>query len=219
MITYGLRMQERPDAVPKEVAVWLAERNLRYPKINFTVDCHEPHSSQKEEFASMARQYSRLYIFWKGFVSTRVSDVNIVVFPYLSEQWTIKIVGGINEKKEIADLTIDEVRRSLPASVRAEIAGLPVVADLPPDMEKVNENCVGILRQKEDMPLDKPTEMIPLSADGRYASELSLSGEELNHLTEFAPLLENPATREEATNLFYKKDWETLKRLKEQHHQ
>lgn len=216
MITYGLRMQERRDEVPKEVATWLIERNLRYPKINFTVDCHEPHSSQIEEFVFVARRYSRLYVFWRGFVSTRVSGVNIVVFPYLSEQWTVKIVGGINKKGEIADLTIDESRRSLPPSVRAEIAGLPVVANLPSDMEKVSEDCVGVLRKKDDPPLDRPTEMIPLLADGRYTSKLSLSGEELDYLTKFAPLIKNPATREEATTLFYKKDWEALKRLAEQ---
>ncbi len=213
MIIYGLTMQGKPEAIPKEVATWLFERNSRYPNIDFTVDCWDPHPSQVEEFETVARKYSRLYSFWNKFVSTRVSGVNVVGFPYLNERWSVKIVGGINQKGEIADLIVDEVRKPLPAALRAEIAGLPITPELPSEVEKINENALGILRKEGDLPLERPTEMIPFPSDFKMTSEFSLSGEEIEKFAQHAGLLLEPDIQKEAERALRAKDWETLKRL------
>ena len=164
----------------------------------------------------MARKYSRLHSFWSKFVSTRVSGVNVVVFPYLSEQWFVKIVGGINQKGEIADLSVDEVRSPLPAALRAEIAELPVVPELPSEIEKINENILGIIREKDNLPLERPNEMIPFSPDGKWTSDFSLSGDEIEKFAESAKLLLDPAIQKEAESAIRAKDWEKLKQLKAQ---
>lgn len=216
MIVYGLTMQGKAEEIPKEVATWVFDRESKYPNIEFVIDYWNPHASQINEFKSMVRKYSRLYSFWSKFVSTRVSGVNVVVFPYLSEQWCVKIVGGINQKGEIADLSVDEIRHSLPAALRAEIAELPIVPELPSEIEKINENLLGFIRGKGNLPLERPSEMIPFSPDWRWTSEFSLSGDELEKFAESAKLLLDPAIQKEAESAIRAKDWEKLKQLKAQ---
>ncbi len=216
MIVYGLTMQGKAEEIPKEVATWVFERESKYPNIEFVVDCWNPHSSQIDEFKSMARKYSRFYSFWSKFVSTRVSGINVVVFPYLSEQWLVKIVGGINQKGEIADLSADEVRHPLPAALRAEIAELPIVPELPSEIEKINENVLGLIREKDNLPLERPSKMIPFSPDWRWTSEFSLSGDEIEKFAESAKLLLDPAIQKEAECAIRAKDWEKLKQLRAQ---
>ena len=120
MIVYGLRMQGKPEAVPKEVAVWLLERNSHYPNIDFTVDVWEPHQSQADEAAATARLYSRLYQ-----LKSPLDGVLIVSFLYLKEYWQIKLVGGLDDERNIADRSKAEDIKPLPARIRNEIAGLP----------------------------------------------------------------------------------------------
>lgn len=212
MIVYGLTMQGKPEGVPKEVAAWLIERNSRYPNIDFTVDCRDSHPSEVEEFESAARKYSRIYYLTAPFSAGNVLNVLSIIFPYLKQIWIIKIVGGLDSEGKIADRTKTEVIKPLPVQLRAEIAGLPTIPGLPlpSEMERLNKENVVIIRRKDEPPLEKPTEMIPLPSDFRWTSEVTMSGEELSNLPK---LLSNPQTRDEILRAYSEKDWETFKRL------
>jgi len=199
MIVYGLTMQEKPEQVPKEVATWLLERNSRYPNVDFTVECRDPHPSQVEEFVSMARKWSRVFSY-----SPPYYGIGAVSFLYLMQCWNVRIIGGLDEEGNIADRSKVEDIQPFSRELRAEIAGLP------PDFERVGEGMIGIPRQDDDAPLEKPTEMISLPPDLRWTSDVSMSGEEFNKL------LNDPQTKTEAERAIWEKDWEALKRLKEQ---
>jgi hypothetical protein len=199
MIVYGLTMQEKPEQVPKEVATWLLERNSRYPNVDFTVECRDPHPSQVEEFVSMARKWSRVFSY-----SPPDYGIGAVSFLYLMQCWNVRIIGGLDEEGNIADRSKVEDIQPFSRELRAEIAGLP------PDFERVGEGMIGIPRQDDDAPLEKPTEMISLPPDLRWTSDVSMSGEEFNKL------LNDPQTKTEAERAIWEKDWEALKRLKEQ---
>ena len=151
MIVYGLTMQEKPEQVPKEVATWLLERNSRYPNVDFTVECRDPHPSQVEEFVSMARKWSRVFSY-----SPPDYGIGAVSFLYLMQCWNVRIIGGLDEEGNIADRSKVEDIQPFSRELRAEIAGLP------PDFERVGEGMIGIPRQDDDAPLEKPTEMISL---------------------------------------------------------
>lgn len=210
MITYGLRMQERADAIPKDVAEWLKERNALYPNINFHVNCWEPSSSEKTEWEENARKYSRIFVKDGGF-GWGISDV---FFPYLDQVWAIKIIGLANEKGEILHPENSEYENgvSLPPHLRFEIAGVPPVEML----EKFNHS-LGLPRKENEPVLKEPKEFVLFTPDGRWTSELLISGADFEPFVEFAPLLkdEDPNIREEALRLYYKKDWKSLRRLKE----
>ncbi|MFH1559769.1 MAG: hypothetical protein ABIC19_04660 [Patescibacteria group bacterium] len=194
-------MQGKAEEVPKEVATWLLERNSRYPNIDFTVDCWDPHPSQIEEFETTARKYSRLYS-----LNASLHGVLLVIFPYLRQSWNVKIVGGLDDKENIADRAKVENIKPLSVQLRAEIAGLPKLEEL----EQISDEMIGLARKKGDEPLEKAIEMTPLPSDLRWTSEVSMSGEEFNEL------LSDPMTKKEAERAIWEKDWETLKRLKEQ---
>ncbi len=227
MIVYGLTMQGKPEAVPKEVATWLIERNSRYPNIDFIIDCWDPHHSQVEEFETAARKYSRLYYLTSPFSAGNILNVLSVVFSYLKQSWTVRIVGAFNEKEnKIAtpeertgseEGEREENIRSLPLVLRAEIAGLPTTPapelSLPTGMELISKNTAGVTRHEDETPLEKPTEMVPLPPDLRRTSEFSLSGEEIEKFAQHAGLLLEPDIQKEAERAFRAKDWKTLKRL------
>jgi hypothetical protein len=214
MIIYGLTMQGKNDLVPKEVAKWLVERNSRYHKIDFEVNCWEPYPSEKEKLESTARKYSRIYGF-----NAPLEGVGTVSFLYLSQSWIVKIIGGLDKKGEIADKNdpnyLDNFGGPLPVPLRAEIVALPDLSTL----KKIEDKTMGILRKKNEPVLNVPDEMVSLPPDFRMTSELSISGADFEPFVEFAPLLqeEDPDIREEALRLYYKKDWESLRRLKEQY--
>ena len=199
MIIYGLTMQGKSEEVPQEVATWVLTREMLYPNINFIIDCQEPHRFQVEQFAFMAKKYARF--FWK---SRPEGGTEVVIFSYVRESWQIRIVGGLDQDENIADLSKEKNIRPLPRDLRNKIAGLPL------DTVRVNEKEEGVLREKNDIPLERPLEMVPLLPEGRYTSEVSMSGEELGEL------LSDPIIGKAAERAIWDKDWETLKRLKEQ---
>jgi len=197
---------------PKEVAEWLVERNSRYPKIDFEINCWEPHPLEKEKLESTARKYSRIYGF-----NAPLGGVGEVSFPYLSQSWVVRIIGGLDKKGEIADKNdpnyLDNFGGPLPVSLRAEIVALLDLSTL----EKIEDKAMGVLRKENEPVLNVPDEMVSLPPDFRMTSELSISGADFEPFVEFAPLLqdEDPNVRGEALRLYYKKDWESLRRLKE----
>lgn len=208
MIVYGLTMQGKLEAVPKEVATWLIERNSRYPNIDFIVDCWDPHPSQKAEFESAALKYSRLYLF-----NGPLGGVGQVLFPYLSQSWNVKIVGGLDKKGEIADKSghnyLENFGSPLPVALRAEIVAFPDSSML----EKVSDKVMAVPRKENELALNAPEKLVLLPSDFRWTSEFSLSGEEIEKFAQHAGLLLEPDIQKEAERALRAKDWETLKRL------
>jgi len=156
MIVYHVTMQGREDAVPKEVAAWLVERNSLYPNIDFSVDCWVPHPAQIEEAAKAARKYERLY-----HLKSANDGVLTVSFPFLQEWWQIRIIGGLDKDGNILDRS---------------------KAGLTSEAEKLNEKLLVILRKDNNPVLEKPTEMVSIPPDFRWTSEVTMSGEQLNDL-------------------------------------
>ncbi len=228
MIVYGLTMQGKTEEIPKEVAIWLFDRNSRYPNIEFIVDCWDPHSSQVEEFETTVRKYSRIYHLTGPFSAGNILNVLTVTFPYLKQAWNVRIVGAFNEKENRVatqeeragseDGSREEYIRSLPLKLRAEIAGLSTTPtlSLPANMERINRETAAVIRHKDETPPEKPTEMIPFSPDWRWTSELSLSGDEIEKFAESAKLLLDPVIQKKAESAICAKDWEKLKQLKAQ---
>jgi len=141
--------------------------------------------------------------------------VTTVTFSYPTQSWYVRIIGGVDSAGNIVSAYTDaESAGPLPRDLRAKIAGLPKktkVVSKSPDQTIVVDST-----EKAGAPSETPPKVVPLTADVFWTSELSLSGEELERLTEFESLLHSPTTREEAIRLFYKKDWSALRRLKEQ---
>ncbi len=208
MIIYGLTMQGKPEAVPKEVTTWLLERNSRYPDIDFIIDCWDPHPSQVEEFETAARKYSRLYSF-----NGPLGGVGQILFPYLSQSWSVKIVGGLDKKGEIADKSdpnyLENFGGPLPVALRADIVALPDFSTL----EKVSDKVMAVPRKENEPVLNAPEELVSLPSDFKMTSEFSLSGEEIEKFAQYVSLLLEPDIQKEAERAIRAKDWETLKRL------
>jgi len=208
MIVYGLTMQEKPEVVPDEVAVWLLERNDRYPNIEFNINCSEPTSPEQVEEYKLGVRYSRLY-HMRG----PAGHVMSVTFPYANQSWNIRIVGGLTKDGKIANLGKDEDTTGLTAQLRQEIAGLP------DNTEKVHRSEDGWVTLGTPVAADEPSrkepvEFIPLPADGRWTSELTMSGAEILDLVE-GPVTER---KEALVQAISEKDWETARRLLKQRH-
>jgi len=203
MIVYGLTMQGKQEAAPEEVATWLLERNSRYPNIDFTVECSELNPSEKTKWRDEAVKYSRIFVK-DEFMHWGISEV---IFPYLSQIWEVRITGLIDDQGEILNPESPEYMggHKLPPKLRLEIAGVPE-----PELVKMYDHKLGLPRKKHEPVLEEPKVMIPLPHGLRWTSEVSMSGEEFNKL------LSDPRTKEEAERAIWNKDWETLKRLKEQ---
>src|SRR6266481_4560242 len=125
MIIYGLRMQGRKEAVPKAVAAWLLDRNFAYPKIDFEVNCREGEPAQQKELEESAHKYSRVY-----FMKEALSGVSDIIFPYVSQVWSVKIIGGLDKDHNIVDrdsptYNPNDIIKPLTLKMRDEIAGLP----------------------------------------------------------------------------------------------
>lgn len=203
MIVYDVTIQGRPDGVPKEVAIWLLERNSLYPNIDFIVGCWEPSLSDTIQWEEEARKYSRIFVkdqsmFW---------GISLVIFPYLSQFWTVRIVGLINEQGEILspENPAYEEGRQLSMKLRFEIAAVPE----PQEVEMYGDHKLGLPRKENEPVLEAPGVMMLLPPDFRWTSEVSMSGEELGKL------LNDPQTGSQTARAIWEKDWETLKHLKE----
>jgi hypothetical protein len=206
MIIYGTTMQGKYDAVPKEVAEWVQDRNARYPKIDFKIEYEEPRAEQMAEYGSIAKKYMRYYGFGKG-----LFGVTDVFFPYLTQYWIIRIIGGVDKDGNIIDRDSpafdNTALQPLGPGLRAEIAGIASGSGLLDTLVAIGESAMGLPRNGEA--LADPLELVPLTPDFRKTSELTLSGEE------FSKLMNDPDTGDEAQRAVWAKDWETLKRLKE----
>lgn len=201
MVIYGLTMQDKPHLVPKEVAEWLFDRVARYPNIEFKIDMWEPHiqsEAERAEYEHQVRSYVRYCV-----LDNKNRGVSSVLFPYLSQGWQVRIIGGTDKDGNIIDHRAGLDTLPLRPKLRAEIAGVDDATNL-----VESDGFIGVPRRGEDMP-DSP-EFVAFEADGSMTSELSMTGKE------FADLLSDPKTKDEASQAIWAKDWATLKRLKEQ---
>ena len=199
MIVYGLTMQAKTEEVPVELAAWLLERNTRYLNtIEFKVDVYEVPVVDAAQYQPVAEKYSQL--FARRNSTSGISDVS---FLFKTQTWTVRIIGGSNADGTLADRN-EQTTLPLSAAQRAEIAGLDTNA------EQVNELVFGILRKSAEPLKERPTEMMALPADGRWTSEVSMSGAELKGL------MGDPNIRDLAAQAIWQKDWDTIKRLKEE---
>jgi hypothetical protein len=206
MIIYGTTMQGKDDVVSKEVAAWLRDRNARYPKIDFKIDYWERPAEQMTEYGKIAKKFVRVY----GFGKQPFFGVLEVRFFYLTQFWTVRIIGGVDKDgniidKDDPDTGTTEVK-PLGPTLRAEIAGIANGSEFFHTLVKVGSNALGLPRNGEA--LADPSEFVPVVADFRKTSALTLSG------AEFSKLMNDPDFADEAQRAVWAKDWKTLKRLK-----
>lgn len=203
MIVYGLNMQGKKDEVPVEVAKWLLERNPSYLNtIEFQINADPVRPEHAAQYEPIAQKYSRLFSH-----TAPMGGILSVTFPYRTEIWHVRIVGGTNADGEITDRTQLATVKPLSAKQRAEIAGWNPIAE---EMEGKN---TGFLRQADDPLKDHPTAMVALPADLRWTSELWLTGQELSDL------LTDPKIGNQVGLAISTKDWATLRRLADEKRQ
>ena len=203
MIVYGLNMQGKKDEVPVEVAQWLLERNPSYLNtIEFQINADPVRPEHASQYEPIAQKYSRLFSH-----TAPMGGILAVTFPYRTEIWHVRIVGGTNEDGSLTDRTQSATVLPLSAKQRAEIAGWDQSA------VQVDEKNTGFLRQADDPLKDHPASMVALPADLRWTSELSLTGQELGDL------LTDPTIADQVGRAILSKDWATLRRLTDQKRQ
>jgi hypothetical protein len=204
MIIFGLGMQGKKDAVPKEVFEWLKKQNEKYPNVQFEINLSVPSTEEQQtEFKKMASQYACVFIKDPQYVH----GIRDVLFPYISEAWRVTIIGLENEKGEVLNPGSEEYEkgRALSPELRFEISGMPALES----MESYSEYVLGFPRKKDEPVLEKSAEMIPLEPDGgRWTSEVSMTGQKFNEL------LNDKKTGRKTEAAIYNKDWEALKHLK-----
>lgn len=112
MINFGITLQDRPNELPLEVAVWLLERNEKYPDVQFKVDFFDirglpdnypgKHEALRLQFAQLIHMRAN-------------NDPLTVTFMYPGQNWGIRIIGNLTpeERRKIADMPDDvmEVHR------------------------------------------------------------------------------------------------------------
>ena len=200
MITFGLGMQDKDDAIPKEVYEWLKERNEKYPDVQFEIDTDSVEEEQKKELEEVLK-YSR--VFMKE--ASRHWGISRVLFPYKTELWKVKIMGRSDKNGKILNFESEDYENGSQFSqeLRSEIAGVPEQGEY----EFCLEHGLGVPRKENEPVLDKPTEMIPIKPEGRTTSEVSMRGRELDYL------MKDKGTKKEITKGIYEKDWEKIRRI------
>lgn len=213
MIIYGLSMQGKKEEVPNDVAEWLVSRMEKYPNIDFKVDHDEMISldpKQRDEMLKQIKKFSR--IFHLEHKTNGEKGVIAVVFPYQNEIWRVKITGGLDDHGNMVgrgDPEFNEkIKRPLPPELRNEIAGLTDEKNVERIQLGGKEGPMAKVREEDEPLLDEPKEFVPLPADMRWTSEVSMSGEQFNDL------LSDPQTKERIKQALYEKDWDTLRELR-----
>lgn len=135
--------------VPKELFDWVREREQLYPLIRFVID-RLPVATQQDQ--ALAQTYRRVFI-----KSAPDDSVSVVLFPYLEEQWGVRIVGGVNADGQMIDLQEQADIQPLPAALRAQIAGLTDEA------QEIDEKRIGFPRASGEGVQARPEEMVTIA--------------------------------------------------------
>lgn len=190
MITLGAWIQHTEE-IPKEVAEWLAERNAKYPGINFIVDRDEVREvdQPREErgMRNVRERYAKCFAPFEQSADAEHFSVLNVGFLYGQETWFIKITSVVNEKGEIKNTqTVEEGERVEPFSpqLRNEIAGFDPKANewLGDLQERLNPEGGGrpmyAERRSEAMPFrERPEAFTKVEWDSRHIG-LTMTGKE-----------------------------------------
>ncbi len=210
MISYGLTMQGKPDKVPAEVAVWLLERNELYPNIKFTIEVDDVAKNDASQREELRVKYARLF---GGHPTLRRPMGTTFLYPH--QNWYVRIVGGLDEDGNIADMTQGHVHSGLSPELRREITEMPEDAELISiDTDNESWATFGKPFKNGESPLEGPTEYILMEADERWSSELTMSAAEI------VDIIEGPYTerKEALARAISDKDWETARQLLKQRH-
>ncbi|MFH1712432.1 MAG: hypothetical protein ABH846_04325 [Patescibacteria group bacterium] len=206
MVIFGLTMQGQKQEVPKVIADWLFERVKQYPNIDFEINKRENiavEQGEREAVEQMVRKFSRVYSMFGN-----TNGILHVIFPYLNENWTIKIIGGLDDEGKMVNRAdpeyVQKVKQPLPAELRNEIAGVQNISEL----ESLPNGTVAQLRAENELVLDKPKEFIPFIPELFYTSEVTMSG------AQFKELLSNAEIKDQVISSIKDKDWEALNKLK-----
>ncbi len=117
-------MQNRPNQLPAEVALWVLQHDDRYPEVEFKVEALPVDGEFLEMHENWRQRFSHLIEFHLGAPGT-------IRFMYLGQAWFVRIIG---------DLT---------AQQRVEIAGMPTVGGY----EVLSPSIVGIPLKAGEAPL------------------------------------------------------------------
>lgn len=152
MISFGLTMQDRANELPAEVAIWLLERNDRYPGVDFRVEYWDVHDDDVEEHTKKWQRFSRL-LRLRG-----RNEPLMICFMYPRQKWGVRIIALLTPEK------------------RREIAQMPEYA------EEISRDdygvTLGIPLKSNEAPNDR-VEFVPVEPHMYMTSSLSMSGAEL----------------------------------------
>lgn len=153
MINFGITLQDATNELPAEVALWLLERDDRYPDTEFKVDYWDVEDLNLDQNEKMRQKFSRLiHLFLGGKPLT-------VRFLFPKQNWSIRIIGDLNFTQ------------------RAEIAQMPKEGYY----EVLNETTYGVLLKPDEVPSDG-TEFVPVEPH-YSTKGLVMSGAELLDIT------------------------------------
>ena len=157
MINFGITLQDAPNELPAEVAIWLLERDERYPEVEFKVEYDNIPENEIEHHEKLRKRFSHL-------IELRSSGVPVSVRFILPEQsWWVRFIG---------DLTALE---------RVEIAEMPKEGSY----EVLSPKLVGIPLKSDEVPSDE-IEFIPVEPHF-YTTGLVMTGVELLDITHGQP--------------------------------
>jgi len=157
MINFGITMQDVPNELPAEVALWLLERDNRYPDVEFKVDFWDVEDIEFDQQENLRQRFSRL-------IHLRGSGAPLTVsFKFQKQNWSIRIIG---------DLT---------ASQRVEIAQMPTTGGY----EDLTETTIGIPLKPDEVP-GEGTEFVPVEPH-YFTKGLVISGAEILDVTSGNP--------------------------------
>jgi hypothetical protein len=174
MIIFGRTLQDKDDALPKEVADWLLEANKKYSNIQFKVQVFENNNISAEELEEI-KKYSRIYAKERGV--GRIMNVNV---PFLKEHWSTKIIGLADKSGKIISPNDEKYNQGLALSqeLGLKISGL---ADLEKDQISVMTGYIGLKRKEGQKIKERPNEFIYFKPDIRERG-ISLKAEQFGEL-------------------------------------
>jgi hypothetical protein len=206
-------MEGQKEEVPTDVAKWLINRMEKYPTVDFTIDRDEMMGldpQQQEQLAEQMKKFSR--IFLPEHKTSGEKGVLTVIFPYQNEIWRIKITGGLDAEGNIigrSDPEINEKLKSpLPPKLRNEIAGLTEEKNIEQIQLEDKEGPMAKVREESEPLLNEPGEFVPFPAEMIWTSKISIHGEQFNDLTK------DPEIREQTKQALYEKDWDKLRKIR-----
>ncbi len=157
MISFGITMQDAPNELPAEVAIWLLERAERYPDVEFKVDYWDIPDEEVDFNNKLRLRFSRLIELrgWGAPLTVR--------FVYPKQSWFVRIIGDLTPMK------------------RTEIAEMPPEGEY----EVLSPKLVGIPFKSGEVPSDE-VEFVPVEPH-IFMTGLVMTGAELLDITTGQP--------------------------------